>query len=90
MSKAGHNNWSGTNYQAWASLSLFLQHLKDPNFIQIKLEGENLEDFTLYFKDDHKIICEAKVRKVGVGYPVVKEILNNIVTRKTFKTKYYK
>lgn len=84
MSKAGQNNWDGINYQTWVSLSLFLQYLKDQNFIHIKLEGENLEDFTLYFKDDSKTICEAKVRKSGVGYPVVKKILGNIVSRKTF------
>lgn len=87
MSKAGHNTWDGTNYQAWASLCLFLQYLKDPNFTYIQLEGENLEDFTLYFKDGTKIICEAKVRKVGVGYPILKEILKNVVDRKTFQLK---
>jgi len=84
MSKSGHNNWDGINYQTWVSLSLFLQYLKDQNFLHIQLEGENLEDFTLYFKDGSKTICEAKVRKAGVGYPVVKGILNNIVARKTF------
>jgi len=84
MSKSGQNNLKGVNFQAWVALSLFLQFLKKPEFSHIQLEGDNLEDFTLYFNDGTKIIGEAKVRKENVQPALLKDILKNIVKRSTF------
>jgi hypothetical protein len=83
MSKSGQNNFKGVNFQVWTALSLFLQFLKKPEFSHIQLEGHDLEDFTLYFNDGTKILGEAKVRTEKVQAAVLKDILTNIIDRKT-------
>src|SRR3989344_7541313 len=85
MSKAGENNFKGINSQALAAMSLFLQFLRDPRFIHIKLEGKGLEDFTLFFEDGHKIICESKDRKEKFNFSHLKEILEKIARNGTAK-----
>ncbi len=79
MSKSGENNFKGINSQALAAMSLFLQFLRDSRFSHIKLEGDKLEDFTLYFEDGHKIICEAKDRQEKFSYPHLKQVLQNVI-----------
>lgn len=86
MSKTGQNNNKGVNFQIWISISLFLQFLKDPKFSHLQLEGADLEDLTLYFNDGTKILGEAKIHKRKVQPALLKDILNNIVARKTFNT----
>ena len=49
MSKAGQNLHKGINAQAYAAMSLFLQHLREPEFSYIHLEPQNFEDFNLVF-----------------------------------------
>ena len=81
MSTSGENNFKGINSQAKAAMSLFLQFLRDPRFLHVKLEGKKLEDFTLFFEDGHKIICESKDRKEKFNYSHLKEVLGNIATK---------
>jgi hypothetical protein len=77
-SNGGQPNFSGVNAQAWASMSLFLQFLRDPKFTHIHLEAPNFQDFNLVFDDGKKIICESKNRKEKFNYSHLKEILKNI------------
>lgn len=69
---------SGIKYQALASLALFLQYLKIPEFDHIHLEAPGWADFNLVFNDGRKIICEAKFRTRGVQDYIVREILGKI------------
>ena len=75
---SGQANISGINAQAWASMSLFLQFLRDPRFSYIHLEAPGFQDFNLVFSDGHKIICESKDRKEKFDYRHLKSILQNI------------
>ncbi len=75
---SGQANIAGINAQAWASMSLFLQYLRDPRFSHIHLEVPNFQDFNLVFNDGHKIICESKDRKVNFNYGHLRPILENI------------
>lgn len=86
MSKAGSATFKGANSQALAAMSLFFQFLKDPRFDSIQLEGENFEDFTIFFNDDKKIFCEAKDRKQKFSYPQLKEVLDNVEKRGQFNS----
>lgn len=81
MSKAGQYNYKGINAQAWAAMSLFFQHLRDPKFLSIQLEAANFEDFNIVFDDGKKIICESKDRKEKFSYPQLKEVLENIIKK---------
>lgn len=81
MSKHGQNNQAGIFVQNWAAFSLFLQHLKNPGFSHIELEGENSEDFTLHFNDGHKIICESKARKERFSYSHLKALIINVLQK---------
>lgn len=78
MSIAGQNNFKGVNSQAWAAMSLFLQYLSKPDFSHIIFEGDKLEDFSLMFNNDKKIICESKDHASGINYSELKEILGKI------------
>lgn len=78
MSKHGQNNYKGLNFQSWAAMSLFLQHLKKPNFSYIQLEASNYEDFNLVFDDGSKIICESKAYTKDINYSELNTILETI------------
>jgi len=80
---SGQSNIAGINAQAWASMSLFLQYLRDPRFSYIHLEAPTFQDFNLVFNDGHKIICESKDRKEKFNYGHLKSILRNINNSKT-------
>ena len=80
MSKQGGSNYKGTNSQAWAAFALFLQYVERSDFNYLGLEGENLEDFHLVFKDGKKIVGESKAYKIG--FPQIKTIINNILRHK--------
>ena len=82
MSKKGQDNITGIEAQQWAALSLFLQHLSDPNFERIELEPSQLHDFNLVYQDGHKIICESKYYKTGFTYSDLKKILTSTVGKK--------
>lgn len=81
MSRAGQYNYKGINAQSWAAMSLFLQFLRDPKFLNIQLEGSKFEDFNLCFDDGKKMICESKDRKERFSYPQLKELLEKIARR---------
>ena len=51
MSKKGKDNQKGTRFQNTIALLYMLDSSKWDNFLKIKLEGENHEDFTLFFMD---------------------------------------
>lgn len=82
MSRKGQDNISGIEAQQWAALSLFLQHLSDPEFERIELEPSQLHDFNLVYKDGRKIICESKYYKTGFTYSDLKKILRTTVGNK--------
>ncbi|MDE2037779.1 MAG: hypothetical protein KGI69_00975 [Patescibacteria group bacterium] len=75
---SGQANIAGINAQVWAAMSLFLQFLRDPRFIQIHLEAPGFQDFNLLFNDGKKIICESKDRKQPFNYADLKKILKNV------------
>ncbi len=79
MSKSGQINYKGINTQAFAALSLFLQNVNRADFVEMILEGKNLEDFTLIYNSGKRIICESKYRKKGVGYSELKAILDTVI-----------
>jgi hypothetical protein len=81
MGIKGQYNYKGLNSQAWAAMSLFLQHLKDPHFSYIHLEAPNYEDFNLVFDDGHKIICESKAHKAALNYFMLRKILKSIISK---------
>lgn len=81
MSKKGQNNITGTEAQQWAALSLFLQHLSDPNFDRVELEPTDFHDFNLVFRDGHKIICESKCEKSNFTYADLKKILSSTLKK---------
>ena len=83
MSHAGESNYKCINSQSWSAMSLFLQYLKQTTFTHIQLEGKYFEDFTLFFNDDHKIICESKDRKKAFNYADLKTLLDVIFKRTT-------
>lgn len=75
MGKQGQYNYKGVNAQAWAAMSLFLQHLRDPHFSYIQLESPKFEDFNLVFDDGHKIICESKAHGRNFSFSNLKSII---------------
>jgi hypothetical protein len=79
MKKSGQYNYAGINAQAWASMSLFLQYLRDPKFSYLHLEDPGFQDFNLVFSDGKKIICESKNRQTPFSFPHLKEILQNLI-----------
>ncbi|TSC79412.1 MAG: Uncharacterized protein G01um101418_988 [Parcubacteria group bacterium Gr01-1014_18] len=81
MSKKGQNTQKGIFAQNWASLSLFLQFLRDQNFLYIQIEPDQSEDFDLVFSDGKKVICESKYRLEKFSYPQLKELLEKIIKR---------
>jgi hypothetical protein len=83
MNTSGQNNYKGVNAQAWAAMSLFLQFLKDNNFLYIQLEAPGFQDFNLVFKDRRKIICESKARSRKISYADLKKIISSILSKKT-------
>lgn len=54
MGTSGQNNYLGLNYQSWAALSVFLQHLRYSDLEEMHLEAAKMQDFDLYFKDVEK------------------------------------
>ena len=82
MGSQGQSNYKGINAQAWAAMSLFLQHLRDPNFSYMHLEAPKFEDFNLVFKEEKKIICESKDWRQRFSFPHLKKILSSLL-RKT-------
>ncbi len=52
MSKKGQHNQSGISFQNKVALLYMLDHYRYADFLKIKLEGDNFEDFTLFFSRD--------------------------------------
>jgi len=78
---SGPSNIKGINYQCQASLSLFLQYLKETNFLYIHLEAPGYADFNLVFDDGSKIICESKAYKKKFNYSDLKKTLESIIKK---------
>ena len=51
MSKKGQDNQRGINFQNKVALLYMLDHYRYANFTEIRFEGDNFEDFTLFFTD---------------------------------------
>ena len=49
MSKQGQYNQKGISFQNSVALLYMLDHYRYADFLKIKLEGDNFEDFTLFF-----------------------------------------
>ena len=49
MSKKGQDNQRGISFQNKVALLYMLDHYKYANFTEIRFEGDNFEDFTLFF-----------------------------------------
>ena len=54
MSKKGQHNISGIDFQLRVALLYLLESFNNVNFIKAKFEGDNLSDFTLFFKDSNE------------------------------------
>ncbi|OGE25743.1 hypothetical protein A2780_02540 [Candidatus Daviesbacteria bacterium RIFCSPHIGHO2_01_FULL_41_45] len=72
----GRATFKGINYQALASISLFLQNVGYSSFKYIAFEQEKLKDFDLVF-ENKKIISESKSLKVT--HRLLKEILDGLI-----------
>lgn len=83
----GQPNIAGVNAQSLASMSLFLQFLRDPKFFHIHLEVPGFQDFNMVFEDDRKIICESKARKSNFSYVNLKEVLDSLLKKGTVNQK---
>ncbi len=81
MGKQGQFNYKGINFQSWAAMSLFLQYLRNPDFLSIELEADHFEDFNLIFRDGHKIICEAKARKRNFTYLDLRGLIRSVLKK---------
>ena len=51
MSKKGQDNQKGISFQNKVALLYMLDHYRYANFTEIRFEGDNFEDFTLFFTD---------------------------------------
>ena len=51
MSTSGQYNQTGIKFQNKVALLYMLDHYKYDNFLKIKFEGDEFEDFTLFFMD---------------------------------------
>ena len=81
INKSGQHNFKGINFQTLAAMSLFLQYLREPDFNYIQLEDPKWADFTLIFKDGHKIICESKNYANGLQDNHIRKIIEKINLR---------
>lgn len=81
MGKQGQYNYKGINFQSWAAMSLFLQYLRNPDFLSVELEAPNFEDFNLVFRDGHKIICEAKARKRNFTFLDLRSLIRSVLKK---------
>lgn len=79
MTRGGKPNFEGVNSQVYAALSLFLQNLSRSDFVEMRLEADNLEDFVLVYDSGKKIICESKIRKNGVTLSDLKKIMDAVI-----------
>jgi len=61
----GRDNIKGVEFQAWAAMSMFLQHVERKDFRYIGYEGDNLADFYLVFENGKRIICECKAYEIN-------------------------
>ena len=82
MGNQARNAFLGLNYQSWAALSVFLQHLRYNDLSEMHLEASKMQDFDLYFKDGRKIICEAKARKAAFSESALKGLFNDLKKKK--------
>lgn len=64
--------------QIWASFAFFLKYYWYSNFSHIELEPVDGKDFTLYFTDGKKIICEVKDWKKRITLNEVLNIIKDI------------
>ena len=87
MEPGGSSTMGGMNAQTCAAMSLFLQYLKHKDFSYIRFEGKKLQDFTLFFEDGRKIICESKARKSNFSYSNLKSLLNSILKKNVLSKK---
>ncbi len=85
MAKQGQSNYKGVNAQSWAAMSLFLQYLRDPDFLHIQLEEPKFADFNLVFKDGHRIVCESKSWEKEFNYSHLRSVLDSILDRTTIE-----
>jgi hypothetical protein len=84
MSRGRHNPRNaqrGFSSQNWAALSLFLQHLQDPNFAYVQIEPDHSEDFDLVFKDGRRVVCESKDRQGNFSYSDLRGLLKKILDK---------
>lgn len=79
MNNPGQNNFKGLDFQTQMALIEFLEHvLHRPDFLYVHLEDPKWKDFTLYFQDGHKIICEVKYRSQPIILDLVLDELKKI------------
>lgn len=72
MSNSGQNNFKGLDFQTQMALIEFLEHvLHRPDFLYVHLEDLDWKDFTLYFQNGDKIICEVKYRSQPITLDLV-------------------
>lgn len=79
----GQPNFKGVNAQVVASMSLFLQFLRDPKFSYLHLEAPGFEDFNLVFSDGKKIVCESKNWNREFNFSQLKKVLSSIIQKGT-------
>ena len=54
MSKKGQDNQRGINFQNYVALLYILNSYKSPSFSRVSLEGDNFEDFALFFYSSNR------------------------------------
>ena len=86
MSKKGQDNQRGINFQNKVALLYMLDHYRYANFTEIRFEGDNLEDFTLFFTDslnNSTFFCNFEVKNWNSSLTLnkVKEIIKKEVKK---------
>jgi hypothetical protein len=74
MGRAGQNTFSGISAQADVALYYLLQGSKRNDFVEIIIEDENWEDFTLVYRD-HVEVFEVKWYRRNVSHSMIHGIL---------------
>lgn len=87
MGKRGQNNYKGINAQSWAAMSLLLQHMKYVDFDRIEFESDNLEDFTLFFSNASRLVCESKNWETAFTYSNLQDLFKALTDKGEIKDK---
>ena len=86
MSKKGQDNQRGISFQNKVAFLYMLDHYKYANFKEIRFEGDEFDDFTLFFNsNDHDFFHDFEVKnwKSPLSLAQVKDIIRKKIKKNT-------